>query len=121
MQERRAHNRHRTFIKGRIYFNNRLASHDCIIRDVSDGGSRLEFTESVTLPERFELHIPSKDEYYLAQVRWRKGTNLGVSLHAEAAPETDDGRGDLSVAERIARLEHEVAALHQRLDALQRG
>src|SRR5580658_8974450 len=67
MIERRSIVRHKTFIKGRIYFNNRLSSMDCIVRDVTDNGSRLEFSESVALPEMFELYMPNKDEYSQAR------------------------------------------------------
>jgi len=122
MLERRAYFRHKTFIKGRIYFNNRLASHDCIIRDASEGGARLEFSENVTLPDRFELHIPSKDQYYQAQVRWRKANQIGISTEAAFVSDmrSDDSRPEPPTADRIAKLEYEVAILHKRLDALQR-
>ena len=46
MIERRSIVRHKTFINGRIYFNNRLSSMDCIVRDLTDNGSRLEFSKS---------------------------------------------------------------------------
>ncbi len=64
MIERRALVRRKTFIKGRIYFNKRLSSMDCIIRDVTDKGARLEFSDSVALPDSFELYLPNKDEYF---------------------------------------------------------
>jgi len=68
MIERRAYPRHKTLIKGRIYFNNRLSSMDCIVRDIGENGSRLEFSENVTLPDVFELYLPNKDEYFQAHV-----------------------------------------------------
>ena len=77
MIERRLLARHKTFIKGRIYFNNRLSSMDCIVRDVTSNGGRLEVSESVALPDSFELYFPNKDEHFRAQVEWRKGNNLG--------------------------------------------
>ena len=82
MIERRSIVRHKTFIKGRIYFNNRLSSMDCIVRDVTDNGSRLEFSESVALPELFEIYLPNKDEYFQARIEWRKGDNIGVCMDA---------------------------------------
>lgn len=68
MIERRALVRHKAFIKGRIYFNNRLSSMDCIVRDVTDNGARLQVSESVALPDVFELYLPSKDEHFRARV-----------------------------------------------------
>ena len=67
MIERRALVRHKTLIKGRIYFNNRLSSLDCIVRDVSERGARLQVPESVAVPDAFELFLPNKDEHYRAQ------------------------------------------------------
>jgi hypothetical protein len=120
MIERRASARHKTFIKGRILFNNRLSSMDCIVRDISDTGSRLEFSENVVLPDAFELYIPHKDGHFQAQVRWRKGDNIGVSWRPDyaLAPATEQGRPEHSVIDSGAKLELEVALLRKRLDAL---
>jgi hypothetical protein len=121
MNERRALARHKTFIKGRIYFNNRLSSMDCIVRDVTANGARLDFSESVTLPDAFELYIPSRDEYFHARVIWRRGDNLGISWTPEAAPRDQAGssQGADAMAVRMAKLERDVAVLQRRLDALQ--
>jgi hypothetical protein len=121
MIERRSIVRHKTFIKGRIYFNKRRSSMDCIVRDVTDNGSRLEFSDSVTLPETFELYMPNKDEYFQARVAWRKGNNIGVSWTAEDAlnPRPESGRSDHHLADKVARLEREIALLHKRLDAIE--
>jgi hypothetical protein len=121
MIERRLLARHRTFIKGRIYFNNRLSSMDCIVRDVTSNGGRLEVSESVALPDSFELYFPNKDEHFRAQVEWRKGNNLGVSWSPEPPSKQsteDGGRSEHSIADRLAKLEHDVAVLQRRLNTL---
>ena len=121
MIERRSIVRHKTFIKGRIYFNKRRSSMDCIVRDVTDNGSRLEFSDSVTLPETFELYMPNKDEYFQARIEWRKGNNIGVSWTPEdtSNPRPESGRSDRHLADKVARLEREIALLHKRLDAIE--
>ncbi|MDR3419876.1 MAG: PilZ domain-containing protein [Xanthobacteraceae bacterium] len=120
MIERRALARHKTFIKGRIYFNNRLSSMDCIVRDITANGGRLECSENVTLPELFELYIPHKDEYFRARIEWRKGNNLGVSWTPEQSERQRPAHeGADPIADRLARIEHDVALLKKRLDALQ--
>ena len=121
MIERRSIVRHKTFIKGRIFFNNRRSSMDCIVRDVTDNGSRLEFSESVALPETFELYMPNKDEYFRARIEWRKGNNIGVSWTPEDTlnPRPESGRSDRQLADKVARLEREIALLHKRLDAIE--
>ncbi len=113
MNERRALTCHKTFIKGRIYFNNRLSSVDCIVRDLGDNGGRLEVPENVAIPDAFELSIPTKDEHFQARVKWRKGNNLGVGWGLAGSDE--------ALAERVAKLERTVAALQRRLDALEDG
>jgi hypothetical protein len=118
MKERRGLVRHKTFMKGRIYFNNRLSSMDCIVRDVTDNGARLEFSENVTLPEAFELYLPTRNEYFRAHIEWRKGNQLGVSWGT--AKGRADADGDSPFNDRLAKLEHDVAVLQRRLDAAQR-
>jgi hypothetical protein len=122
MSEHRVLPRHRTFIKGRIYYNNGLSSTDCIVRDVSDGGGRLEVPESVVIPDAFELHFPNKNERFHARVRWRKAGQLGVTWGAEQSAKDvgDDGeRTEHSTADRLAKLEKDVAELQRRLERLE--
>jgi hypothetical protein len=121
MVERRALVRHKTFFKGRIYFNNRLSSMDCMIRDVTANGGRIEVSDSVALPNTFEIYLPNKDEYFNAKVVWRRGGSLGISWSQEQFSRQKPEHGDSqhAIADRLARLEHEVARLHKRLDALQ--
>jgi hypothetical protein len=120
MTERRALARHKTLISGRIYFNNRLSSVDCIVRDLSDNGSRLEVSDSVTLPEVFEIYLPNKDEYFHAKMEWRKGNIVGISWTPEQPPKRPEQPGsESSIAERVTKLEHDVMVLQRRLDSLQ--
>jgi len=119
MKERRTLVRRKTLFKGRIYFNNRLSSMDCIVRDVTANGARLEFSENVTLPEVFELYLPNKDEYFRARVISRRGSQLGISWKPEDNNERAEQGADSPLADRLAKLEHAVAVLQKRLDALQ--
>jgi hypothetical protein len=122
MNDRRALPRHKTFIKGRIYFNNRLASMECIVRDVTGQGCRIEFSENVTLPDNFELYLPNKDEYFQARVKWRRGNNIGLTWQVDRQPRppAEAGETEKTLAERVSKLEQIVAALQKRLDVLQR-
>jgi hypothetical protein len=121
MNERRRLARHKTFITGRIYFNNRLSSMDCIVRDITDRGARLEASESVALPDAFELHLPNKDEHFFARVEWRKANHLGVSWGVDQAARqrSEAGQSEQSIADRVAKLEHDLAALQRRFESLQ--
>jgi len=122
MIERRALPRQKTFIKGRLYFNNRLNSTDCIIRDVTEKGARLEVPESVAIPDAFELYVPNRHEQFQARIEWRRGGTVGVTLSAESASKRKsegEGARDQSLADRVAKLEETIAALQARLEVLE--
>jgi hypothetical protein len=124
MVERRALVRHKTLIEGRIYFNNRMTSMDCVVRDVTEKGARLQVSESVALPDAFEIYLPKKDEHFCAQAQWRKGDQLGVSWTPDSAfrhKSESSVHAEQALADRVARLEREVVALQRRLDSLQRN
>lgn len=120
MNERRALPRHKTFIQGRIYFNNRLSSTNCIVRELAENGSRLEVSETATLPDTFELYLPAKDEYFHAKVEWRRGNSVGISWDREqlSGPAGEQGVSLHALADRLTKLEREVASLRKRLDSL---
>lgn len=122
MSEHRVLPRHRTFIKGLIYYNNGLSSTDCIVRDVSEGGGRLEVPESVVIPDAFELYFPNKHERFHARVRWRRAGQIGVTWAAEQSAKDvgDGGEPTLhSASDRLTKLEKDVAELQRRLERLE--
>ncbi len=43
--ERRTLLRKRSFLQGRLYFNNRRSSLDCLVRDISGQGAKLKVSE----------------------------------------------------------------------------
>jgi hypothetical protein len=72
VDERRTLTRQKSFLQGRIYFNNRRSSIDCLVRDYSETGARLKLSETVTVPEVMELYIPIAKRHR-ARVEWRSG------------------------------------------------
>ena len=118
--ERRTLLRKRSFLQGRLYFNNRRSSLDCLVRDISNQGAKLKVSDSVAIPEIVELHIPNKDETYRAKVQWRTGFEIGVTFDDDqAAPSIVPSAGPADLLERVRRLEAEVASLHRKLNELQ--
>ena len=109
--------RTRTFLKGIVYYDNRRASIECTIRDLSDTGARVEFTTLVTVPDNVELHIPQKQVTLAAQVRRRDGYEIGVSFQNQRWDEPHRADGDM--AERVTKIENEVAAMKRLLKKLQ--
>jgi hypothetical protein len=116
MDNRRNSARNRSFIRGRIQFNNGQASFDCLVRDLSQTGARLAVTGSAPLPDVFELILPSRDARFRAQVRWRHADEIGVAfLSADTAPGAGPRADPVS---RLAELEAENAKLRKLVDQL---
>ncbi len=84
--EQRHDVRKRTFLKGRILFNKGAASMDCLIRDLSEAGARLELSETSTLPEVFDLYIAQKEETFRATLRWRRDNSVGIAFADQRKP-----------------------------------
>jgi PilZ domain len=128
MAERRQSTRQKSFLRGCIYFNNRRTVIDCLIRDLSDHGARLRFSDSISIPDSFELHIPQKDQTLRVVARWRHGMDVGVAFaDAARAPATPAAPGtsatpaapDLgALSERVQKLEAEVADMRRLLRRL---
>src|SRR5262249_30877235 len=107
--ERRRIARQKSFLRGSIHFNNRRTVVDCLIRDISPYGARLTFSDTVTTPDVLELYIPQKEQTLRVHVIWRHGQEIGVAFPPAEQTEPAADRGDL--AERVTRLEAEIAAL----------
>lgn len=119
ISEQRQDIRKRTFLKGLILFNKGASSMDCLIRDLSETGARLELSETSTLPEVFDLYIPQKDETFRATLRWRRDGGVGIAFgpqrKAAPAPESAPDASLAVLLRRIAELEAENAALRSLL------
>jgi PilZ domain len=113
--ERRRITRNKSFLRGMIYFNNRRNVVDCLIRDISPYGARLIFSDAVTAPDVLDLYIPQKEQTLRIHVIWRHGQEVGVAFaqatQVEPGAETGDTASSAGLAERVARLELEIAGL----------
>jgi hypothetical protein len=117
MPERRTSSRHKSFLQGRVYYNNRRSSVDCLVRDVSDAGAKLVFGEAVTVPDVVELYLSNKDEVRRVKVQWRKGHEMGVDFNDDPAEAgMTAASGDL--IGRVLKLERECASLKRTVNEL---
>lgn len=115
MAEQRSQPRTRSLLRGRIEFNQRKTTVECVVREVSESGARLAVSEAVTLPSEFELYVPFKDQRFQVQARWRRADLVGVQflLHAASLgsrPQT---------AEALQRLEEQNKILMRQIAELQ--
>ena len=116
MGERRRSVRQKSFLRGCVYFNNRRNAIDCLIRDISDHGARIIFSDTVSVPDVVDLYIPQKEQTLRAHVEWRHGDEIGLAfpdaVDDEAAPKSQ------RLAERVAQLETEIASLRRAVKKL---
>jgi PilZ domain len=120
MTERRSVSRQKSFLQGRIFFNNRRTSIDCVIRDFSEHGARLKFSSMIAMPDVVELYIPNKDESYRAKIHWRNADEIGVGFDFdEKSPPLAPGAPSADWSARIHKLEHDLASLQRKFTELQ--
>ncbi len=76
-----------TVLRGQVLFNNRSSVLDCTIKNLSDIGAKLVFADVATLPQDFELSIPSKSLQVQVRLIWSRGATHGVMFsHPESMP-----------------------------------
>jgi hypothetical protein len=76
--------RQRTFLKGTVYYDNRRASIECTIRDLSDSGARVTFEHPVTVPDHIELFIAHKQQTLRARVGGASRAKSALSSKSSA-------------------------------------
>lgn len=76
--------RHRTLKGGRIAFHNGGSTLDCVVRNLSAIGARLEMASTLGIPDAFELVFVDGLPTRGCGVAWRSATALGV--HFESRP-----------------------------------
>jgi hypothetical protein len=118
--------RRKSFLRGRIYFNNGHGVIDCLIRDMSEHGARLSFSDFVSIPDNFELHIPQTMQTLRAAAQWRRGIYVGVVfvdgtslLAMPVATSEIPAAPDLAnLSDRAQRIEDELAEMRRVLQRL---
>jgi PilZ domain-containing protein len=127
--DRRASPRVKTSLRGCISYDKHAAAADCLVRDMSDTGAKLELSENVVIPYLIDLYIPKKDETLRANVLWRYGDLIGVAFTSPPSKRGDLGADDVTavaeqglqgvdLAERVRRIEAEVASLKRTIKNL---
>jgi hypothetical protein len=112
--DHRSATRARAFLKAQIRFNNGMSTMDCVIRDLSEGGARLQISDSVAIPNTFELHIPKRNETRRAILHWRTSEEMGVGFQDSALSNPENRE----LTQRVAQLEFETAALRRLVDEM---
>ena len=77
---RRHSTRRRTLKSGRIVFNNRNSTIECVVRNLSSRGALLELPNVTGIPEDFELYIDNEAKCRAASTIWRRDVKMGVEF-----------------------------------------
>ncbi len=119
MSERRSSRRAKSFLRGLVYVSRKQGGLACLIRDLSEKGARIVFSDTVTLPDVFDLYIPQRDQTLRVKVRWRHGDELGLAF-VLPGQQAADKLSETDVVQRVAMLEAEITSLRSMLKRLKR-
>jgi hypothetical protein len=111
-QERRKTPRQRTLLAGTVRELNKMSTWSCTVRNICEGGARLEVANTSWLPNQFDLEIASRDMRQPVRVIWRDFNLLGVVFKPE------DRRAGIRSKDQIIYLEAERERLRQRVTDL---
>ncbi len=111
MPEARRSERLKSLLRARIIFNGGNSTIECLIKNVSAHGMRLELADGLAVPAEFDLEVPHKGRVYRARLVWRGDGIVGVAfVPANAEPVRTDAE--------LQRLERENAELRLQLRQL---
>lgn len=112
-QDSPRHNR--CFFRAFAYFDKDATAVDCVVRDISDAGARLEFSKPQNVSGALELHIPVKGQSFHAKVQWHDDNQLGIAFHGT------ESVADIGLDRRMDRVEVGISMLRQAVKLLQKN
>ena len=86
---------------------------ECVVRNISDTGASVEFSNVIKLPsEQMSLTIAKKGRSFLARIIWWRDNFVGVAFSSETRlPDSD-------LAERLRKSEQKKKQLQRRINEL---
>ena len=95
MQDRRESVRDKVMYGGVAEIGERGATRECIVRNISDNGAAIEFSNDFLLPkEQLSLRIARKGRSFMARVIWWRDNFVGVAFRAESPAEPVSDLGE---------------------------
>ena len=79
LEERRHVPRRRALKEAKVVLSDSTLI-DCLMRDLSDVGARLEFSAPTDLPAEFRLLIVSSNLLIPARLEWQRGLSAGAAF-----------------------------------------
>ena len=114
MHDRRESVRDKVMFGGVAEIGEHGTTRECIVRNISDKGATIEFSNVVGLPkEQLSLRIARKGRSFMAKVVWWRENFVGVAFRAESPAEPVSDLG-----ERLRKSEIKKRQLQRRIDDL---
>jgi len=113
MLDRRQLPRSRVYYGGLVAFNARNSTLDCVVRNFSRRGAKIEFENSSMLPDRVDFEIERRGLSCRARLVWRDRNAAGLVF--SDARETSDVI-PLDLARKLRATERANRQLQSRLD-----
>ena len=115
MRDRRQSARDKVIYGGVAKVDDNGPARDCVVRNISDNGASLEFSNVVRLPkEQMSLTIARKGRSFLAKIIWWRDNFVGVAFGSETSSEP--AVSDLE--ERLRKSEQKKKQLQRRIREL---
>jgi len=115
MLDRRQSARDKVIYGGVADLGERGATRDCVVRNISEKGAKIEFSNVIKLPkEKMSLTIARKGRSFLAKVIWWRDNFVGVAFNPERPYELP--ASDLE--QRLRKSEKKKRQLQRRIDKL---
>ena len=114
MQDRRQTTRDKVLYGGVAKSGENDAAKECVVRNISEKGASIEFSNVVRLPkQQMSLTIARKGRSFLAKIIWLRDNFVGVAFSDEApAPPVSD------LDERLRKSEAKKRQLQRRIKQL---
>ncbi len=115
MLDRRQNAREKVIYGGVAEVDARGATKECVVRNISEKGARIEFDNAVKLPkEQMSLTIARKGRSFLAKIIWWRDNFVGVAF----SPEQPYDLPVSDLEERLRKSEQKKRQLQRRIKQL---
>jgi hypothetical protein len=115
MLDRRQSPRDKVIYGGVAEIGERGATRDCVVRNISEKGAHLEFSNVVKLPKKqISLTIARKGRSFLAKIIWWRDNFVGVAFSSETSSELPVS----DLEERLRKSEQKKRQLQRRIKDL---
>lgn len=115
MLDRRQSARDKVIYGATAEIDGRAGSRDCVVRNISESGARIEFGSTVRRPNKqILLTIAKKGRAFLASIIWWRDNFVGVAFRSEMACELPGS----DLAERLRKSEKKKRELQRRINRL---